>query len=80
MKFPPLSDGLTAAERVLGRRILTEPPSLHDWIRKFGGFANVPPEGWREYEEAKRQWEADRVGDLQGSAGRLTAKGGGYGQ
>jgi hypothetical protein len=35
VKFPPLADGLTAAERALGRRILAEPPNLHDWIRKY---------------------------------------------
>lgn len=43
---------LTAIELALGRRILTDPPSLHDWIRKFGGYARITAEGWAEYDRA----------------------------
>lgn len=57
-----LRDDLTVIERVLGYKILKEPPNLlHDWIRRFGGYAKITIEGWADYNEAIAQWrEATR--------------------
>ena len=34
------------------------PPDLPAFIRKHGGYANVTPEGWREWERIKGEWQA----------------------
>ena len=34
------------------------PPDLPEFIRKQGGYANVTPEGWREWERIKAEWQA----------------------
>ena len=62
----PRADRLTAAEVALGRRIFAELPNLHDWIKRFGGYAKITAEGWAEYAAAKHPREADRVDSLQG--------------
>jgi hypothetical protein len=64
---PP--DEPTTIERMLGRCILKPPPDLHAWIRKYGGYADITAEGWAEYNEAKRQWEEDRLAGPRGGAG-----------
>ena len=33
-------------------------PDLPEFIRKHGGYANVTPEGWREWERIKAEWQA----------------------
>ena len=38
------------------------PPDLPEFIRKHGGYANVTPEGWREWERIKAEWQP-RHGD-----------------
>ena len=52
----PSDDNLTAIERVLGRKILQDPPSLRDWITRFGGYAKITPEGWADYNRAMNEW------------------------
>jgi hypothetical protein len=47
---------ITGIEIGLDRIILREPPSLHDWIKRFGGCANITPEGWAEYDAAMAEW------------------------
>jgi hypothetical protein len=42
----------TMIERRLGRRVLIDPPNLHTWIKRFGGYSKITKEGWREYREA----------------------------
>jgi hypothetical protein len=69
VKFRPLADGLTAAERAIGRRLFKDPPDLHALIRRYGGYHLIPPEGWAEYAAAMKQWQEDRLSGLQGSAG-----------
>ena len=39
-------------------RKLELPPDLPEFIRKHGGYANVTPEGWREWERIKAEWQA----------------------
>jgi hypothetical protein len=34
------------------------PPDLPEFIRNHGGYANVTPEGWREWERIKAEWQA----------------------
>ena len=29
-------------------------PDLHEFIRQYGGYANVPPEGWNEWDRMIR--------------------------
>jgi hypothetical protein len=43
-------------EEMLGRKILTAPPNLHDWIKHFGGYAKITPEGWADYNRAIAVW------------------------
>jgi hypothetical protein len=47
---------LTEIEIRLGRVILREPPRLGDWIKRFGGYANITAEGWAEYDAAMAKW------------------------
>jgi hypothetical protein len=32
------------------------PPDLHEWIRRFGGYHRITPEGWAEYDAALATW------------------------
>jgi hypothetical protein len=56
--MPP--DDRTAIERVLGRRVTTQPPNLQDWIEKYGGYAGITERGWAEYDAEMRRWNAER--------------------
>ena len=37
---------------------MADPTRKPDPPRKHGGYANVTPEGWREWERIKAEWEA----------------------
>jgi hypothetical protein len=65
----PPPDEPTAIEHNLRRRLFRDPPDLHVWISKYGGYAQITPEGWAKYNGAKRQWEEDRLYRPQGVAG-----------
>jgi hypothetical protein len=41
-----MGDDLTAIERILGRRVLGVQPDLHDLIKQYGGYANIPAEAF----------------------------------
>jgi hypothetical protein len=34
------------------------PPDLHEFIRRFGGYAKVTPEGWAEWDLLNAQYQA----------------------
>ena len=34
-----------------------EPPNLHDWIRRYGGYAKIPEEGCADYKRAMAEWD-----------------------
>ena len=48
-RVPPMSEPTRKSEL---------PPDLPEFIRKHGGYANVTPEGWREWERIKAEWQA----------------------
>jgi hypothetical protein len=51
----------TAIERMLGRHVAApEPPNLHDWIKRFGGYVNISPEGCPDYKAALEAWDEAR--------------------
>lgn len=52
----------TAIEVVLGRQILKDPPSLRDWIKRFGGYSKITAEGWAEYHAAMAEWRDEAKG------------------
>ena len=41
-----IGDDLTTIERILGRRVLGVRPDLHDLIKQYGGYANIPPDAF----------------------------------
>jgi hypothetical protein len=50
-------DGWTAIERILGRRVLRDPPpGLQALIRTYGGYGQIPAEAWREYDGQMAEW------------------------
>jgi hypothetical protein len=52
------SDDRTTIERILDRRVLGTPPNLHNWIDRYGGYANITAEGWADYDRAMAEWRA----------------------
>lgn len=35
------------------------PPDLHDLIRRHGAYSKIPPDAWRCFDHAMREWQAD---------------------
>jgi hypothetical protein len=42
------------------RRDKSPGPDLHEFIRRYGGYANVPPEGWEEWDQMNTNWQETR--------------------
>jgi len=56
-------DANTALKRVPNgdRAELRDPmPDVQEFIRRYGGFAKVPPEAWREWDRMNARWQAQR--------------------
>jgi hypothetical protein len=60
-------------DRLAGRhhagRYVDDPPDLHEFISRFGGYAAVTAEGWAEWDRLNAEWQQARRGGL-----RLKAK------
>lgn len=37
-------------------------PSLQDLVETYGGYANIPPDAWAEYDAEAKDWNLRRIG------------------
>lgn len=50
----------SAVERLLGRRVLKEPPDLQRLVHERGAYANLTREDWADYRADMIRWNTDR--------------------